>query len=647
MAITAMKKVQVVTLKEFEKDVVSFLQDFSAFEPQSEDQKIGSSLFNLEKTQADIDFAIRFLSPFANTKRGFSFAFMGEKELMTQSRVHEIVKQFPYQELVEKAQELEVERNHILARQSEIQKELTYLSVLRGMNINPQDFASCAHVCSQFSRVKKVVFPLLKSLLEEQTSEFELSVIQESETEVVFFIVYHTDVKALVDSALRTYEVSEIVLPSALGNIEVFLESLENESEVLQEKLEENTVKIQGSAVELPKLKACYDYFLWEKERMETSLGGLETDYTVNIIGWIEADKLRKAELELAQKTQGSASIIEIEALEGEEAPVEIKNNSIFAPFEVITRMYGLPRVNELDPTPFLAVFFLVFFGFCLTDMLYGFLLAALSFSALAFMKVPREMKGLLKLVGVGGISTGVLGVVFGGYAGIPIEYIPSFLADLQQFDTSNSDDIIKIMSITFGLGFFQLWFGTLVAGFHNWKSGKKAEAFSLHFSWTIFFALIAYALTLDNDAMSKNIIIASVLFISLMLSYKTKNVFAKLIMGPFNLIQEIIAWGSGILSYARLFALGLATGVIATVFNQIATIMSDMVPPIVGIPLMIAIILFGHVLNIAINVLGAFIHSARLQFVEFFGKFMEGGGRKFQPLTRKSVYVYLEDMKS
>jgi V/A-type H+-transporting ATPase subunit I len=112
-------------------------------------------------------------------------------------------------------------------------------------------------------------------------------------------------------------------------------------------------------------------------------------------------------------------------------------------------------------------------------------------------------------------------------------------------------------------------------------------------------------------------------------------------LLGFLGVVNEAISWLSNILSYSRLFSLGLATGVIALAFNSIAVTLGGMMPALLGIPIMILLILFGHTLNIGLNLLGAFVHSGRLQFVEFFGKFLEGGGRKFSPLRRKPVYAF------
>ena len=131
---------------------------------------------------------------------------------------------------------------------------------------------------------------------------------------------------------------------------------------------------------------------------------------------------------------------------------------------------------------------------------------------------------------------------------------------------------------------------------------------------------------------------------ILLIFSLGSGNIVLRPLLGTLVLANEIIGWAGNILSYSRLFALGLATGTIAMSFNQIATMTSSSLPIYIGIPLMIAILLFGHALNIALNLIGAMVHTTRLQFVEFFGAFFEGGGKAFVPLQRTTKYVFDAD---
>jgi V/A-type H+-transporting ATPase subunit I len=245
----------------------------------------------------------------------------------------------------------------------------------------------------------------------------------------------------------------------------------------------------------------------------------------------------------------------------------------------------------------------------------------------------------MIQLLALCGGATTIMGLLFGGYAGI--ENVPEFLLSFQIFDMNSG--INSVMAFAYILGFIHLWFGTLIAGVHKWKQGEKREAFYLHFSWTIFFILIAFSFLGEDATISSLLRNIALVFLFLSLSYDAVW-YLKPVKGLIMLMNEGVSWLSQVLSYTRLFALGLSTGVVALVFNQLAVIIGDMLPSGIGMVVMVIFILAGHLLNIAMNLLGAYIHSARLQFVEFFSKFLEGGGRKFAPFTRSSAYVYVEN---
>jgi V/A-type H+/Na+-transporting ATPase subunit I len=647
MALVSMQKVEIITLLSYKKTVLKYLQQQEVFELESNENSNESDLEELrsfEKNMADIEFVLRFLKGYNKESTPFSHALMGEKEVFSESSLSEIVAQYDFQKIVQQVQDIERAVTYSKSLISDIEKKQEVLSYVSNASIDFNEIKNQSSVSVFFGTINTPHYLFFKEELEKSMKEISLEEIQSNENQTSFCVIYLKEVKDAFFTHMKKHEITEVIIPEDCIYIKDTLQELEGS--LKKQKLQLLDLQSQAEVLckELPKLKGCYDYFLWKKENAVVGMQGVYSNYTVTFKGWIKEKMLETLEFELSQITEQSVGIVRLDTAEDENVPVEIENKSIVAPFEVITRMYGLPKTSELDPTPYLAVFFLVFFGFCLTDTLYGLLLASVCIAVLRYMKVPREMKGFFMLLAACGVSTTVLGLIFGGYAGIPVEHFPSFLQNLQVFDTTNSEDILKIMTITFGLGAFQLWFGTLVAGFHALKSKKRMTAFCEHFSWTFALVLLGLGYAVNgNEQLFMNVVLPIFAFLSICFSYKTKNIFLKLIVGPFMLIQELIAWGSNILSYARLFALGLATGVIAMVFNEIGMIISSMLPVYIGIPIMIFIILFGHTLNVAINILGAFIHSARLQFVEFFGKFLEGGGRQFRPFKRDSMYVYLE----
>lgn len=618
------------------QDALEFVTNISEEKGTVSDKEYSSAI----KKVADLEFAISFLSPHYQDKRGFAFAFMGKKEVFSESRVEEIVKQFNYEEVVSKSQQLETSQNQIKNELAEIERTKATLSSLAKLEIDFSELRKKEALFFFVADIKSKEYQLLQDELYSQVNEVDFLAVNSDEVNTSFLLLGHSDMKAEVFKVLRKYELQELEIPSDCAKVTDYLKRLEELSLDLKKKAESLQKSVSKLAFELPRVKACHDYFQWEKDRYENMLKSYQTEYTLILDAWVYADRLKKLQIELEQVTQGAATIEEIGIEEGEEIPVEIKNSKLVEPFEQVTRLYGLPKSNEPDPTPHLAAFFFIFFGFCLTDAIYGVILMCLSFFALRFMKVPRDIAPMLKLIGLGGLGTLIMGVLFGGYAGTTLNELPT-LSALQVFDFNKG--LNTVMIFAFVLGFFQLWIGTLIAGFHEWNNGDKKLAFFNHFSWTLVFILLGVSYLVEDELLASHIRYFTILFLMYALSYETTGL-KKLVKAPIALAENAIDWLSKTMSYARLFALGLSTGVIAVVFNSIAKLLGGMFPMGLNYIVMLLIILFGHIMNIAMNSLGAFIHSARLQFVEFFSKFMEGGGKKFNPLTRRSSYVYLDD---
>jgi V/A-type H+-transporting ATPase subunit I len=645
VALVKMKKIQLAFLKTQKNKVLDFLQEqevFSSLETAQKGEKVSFEfLRENEKKLADLSFVIKNLKTYYEDQRDFSYFLMGEKEVFSENRVKEIAKQLNYQEIVKKVQEKDQILNELNARKIEISKNLEIFEKFKNLNLNLEDFFKQSKVFIEAGVLKTSDFSLLEENLKDLKST-EIIIASQDEKETSFVVIYYYDLAEKISNLLRNYEVKIVSLPQENHLVKDYLKDLDKEKKEIEDKIKHNVLALEDLAIELPKLKACYDYFLWNKDKEETFIKGYHTEYAVIIEGFVKAEKLKMLQLELEQITQAEAYLQEIEIEENENIPVEIENHPYLRPFEAVTRLYGLPKSNEVDPTPYLAVFFFFFFGFCLTDAVYGVILALLSFVSLKIFKVPRDLKPLLSLIGLGGIGTIIMGVLFGGYAGITLSN-NSFLKTLQVFDFNTGLEAVMLFAFLFG--FLQLWVGTLISGVHNWKQGFKKKAFFLDFSWTVFFVLIGLSQILDNEIYANNLSYIALIFLTLSLSFESKGLL-KIVKGPLAVVEGGIDWLSKTMSYARLFALGLSTGVIAIVFNSIAQLFGDMMPWGLNYIVMFLIIIFGHLMNIAMNSLGSFIHSARLQFVEFFSKFMEGGGVKFEPLMKKSKYVYLEDNK-
>ncbi|MFT5831676.1 MAG: V/A-type H+-transporting ATPase subunit I [Candidatus Paceibacteria bacterium] len=392
----------------------------------------------------------------------------------------------------------------------------------------------------------------------------------------------------------------------------------------------------------LHQLRIAGEILEWEQGRYSVLSNGKQTASTAVLDGWLMADMRDAIEADLKNHNV-TALFTEIEPAADEVPPVEIKNNSFLRPFEVVTRLYGMPGHKDLDPTLFLAGFFFLFFGLSLTDVGYGITLMVVASIVLTLFKVSDAVRTFMKLLLFMGLGSALLGMLFGGYLGIPAEALPSWLQAIQIFDPIGNP--LPVFYLALSLGVFQVMVGMLIKIYSDYKNNDLVGGLLDQTPWLFLFILgilfvgivTGYVTFITTDTIVKLVYLGFAL-VAITAARKGEGLTGKLIAVLAALYNDTIGYFSDILSYSRLLALGLATSALAFAVNLIAEIVSG--TPVVGPILAVAILIIGHVFALVINTLGAFIHSARLQFVEFFGKFISGTGRNFSPLSRSKRHI-------
>ena len=411
------------------------------------------------------------------------------------------------------------------------------------------------------------------------------------------------------------------------------------------EKLEGITNVLRDLAKHLPLLTHARHYVVWldEKQALRESLH--KTRNTVTIFGWIAKHLFEPLERKLDTMSPATA-LLRVQPKADESVPVLIKNPVWLKPFESVTTLYGLPQAHEFDPTPLLAPFFILFFGLCLTDAAYGLVLAAIMGAYLWKKKLTVSQAPLWWLLCIGGLATFLISIPFGGWFGLSPDQAPSFMTEMradgkiwfkgQIWNLGETPGITFFQNLSLILGLLHLSFGMLLAGFAKWFNGNKAEAFWV--DWTSLVLFAACGAAMFAPAAYTNTALYA-LYASLALVVWGKGygspIYLRPLFGLLGLLNLAMGMLSNTLSYLRLLALGLVTGALALAVNLVAQQIGGLFPVYIGLPITIVIYIVGHTVNIALNVLGAFIHSGRLQFVEFFGQFFEGGGRPFAAFRR------------
>ena len=396
----------------------------------------------------------------------------------------------------------------------------------------------------------------------------------------------------------------------------------------------------------LRQLQVVGEILSWQKDRHDVVEAATATRYTVIFDGWLNQNKRANIEAEFAKKDL-AAVFSELEMNETEQPPVDIENNSFFRPFEAVTRLYGMPGYRDLDPTVFLAAFFFLFFGLSLTDVGYGLFLMIVSLIVLTLFKVTEGTRLFAKLLLFVGFSTVLVGALFGGYLGIDPEMLPDSLKAIQLFDPIGNP--LPVFYLALGLGVFQVMVGMLVKIYSEYKQGRFMTGVLDQGPWFFVFCMAVLALGTATNYVAFlsmetiiNLIYAGLVLVVVSAGRKGETIVTK-IKDSLIALYSSIGYFSDILSYSRLLALGLATTALAFAVNMIAGMVFNK-ESYISYVLAGLVLIIGHMFTLAVNTLGAFIHSARLQFVEFFGKFIVGTGREFHPLSRTEKHITVKD---
>ena len=369
----------------------------------------------------------------------------------------------------------------------------------------------------------------------------------------------------------------------------------------------------------------------------------MNTEKVSIITGWIPAS--RRAELD--EKLRNHQCFCEYEPPEpGEDPPVLMKNSRLVEPFGTVTEMYSLPNPYSIDTNWAIGLFFFIFFGMMLSDAGYGLVLLAGGFAGARFLDVGDGARRLLRMTGICGISTMFWGAVYGSWFGDAIPAVAETFfgktAEIPKLiDPLNQPMTVLILSCV--LGAAHLFTGMGIKAYIMIKRGDKRGALFDVGLWYILLAGMPLLLVPEPwNTAGAVMAIAGALGLVLTQGRHRPKLAGKIISGVTSL-YGITGYFSDVLSYSRILALGLATGVVASVVNIMGTMAGG---GIAGAMLFAAVFVFGHLLNLGINALGAYVHSARLQYVEFFGKYYEGGGRKFDPLKIETKYVRVLEEK-
>lgn len=481
----------------------------------------------------------------------------------------------------------------------------------------------------------------LKSEIKQKTDKCFMNLIGSDKDQYYFSSICLISEKEEVNDVLKQFGFNTVVFKELHGTASENIMRYENNIKEIFLKKEniENSIKDLVSYKQ--EIQLFYDHLIIERDKNKVLGNMLKTDTTFYIEGWIPEISKENVK-KVLDEFKCWYDIKQPE--EGEEFPILMDNNSFVQPFETITELYSLPSSSNIDPTVFMAPFYAIFFGLMLADVGYGAIMSILCFLVLKKFKPEGGLQKFLKVFFYCGISTAFWGVMFGSWFGdaIPAAAKLLFNSDftIKPLWLNPMEEPMTLLIFSFIFGVIHLFTGMAVNAYMLIRDGKTMDAvFDIGF-WYGFIIGIAFWLFGNAIIPGSNITgqwMTIIFAIGLVLTQgrSKNNIINKLLSGILSL-YNITSYLSDILSYSRLLALGLATGVVSSVVSILGSMGGRNV---LGILLFVVAMAIGHSFNFAINALGAFVHAARLQYVEFFGKFYEGGGEAFNPLTKKTKY--------
>lgn len=471
---------------------------------------------------------------------------------------------------------------------------------------------------------------------------------------ITFFVVpdnqYKPEWETLYDAVIikretsRTYfitvtkeeNIADVMNLEAVKMPEISLARLNELIQELREKVKQEGVGLKELAKDIPSLDAAIVDFEQKIKytKVKRTTTRLADDKLMMLQGWAPEDN----EQEITDYLESKAVYYQVtDPLPEDDVPIKFKNNKFARLFEPIAELYMLPKYNEIDLTPYFAPFYMFFFGLSLGDIGYGFFLLIVASLAKIFMKekLNMSMKGILSLVQVLGASTMAAGMLTGGFFGFSIYELNWPIAQALKDKIFFDNNQMFILSLV--LGVIQILFGMVMKVANRIKQQGFIHALST-IGWIVLLvSFIVSALLPDILPMFGTvhlIVLAPAVILIYFLNTPGKNPFLNLGLGLWDTYNMATGLLGDVLSYVRLFALGLSGGILASVFNSLAAGMSPdnaIVKPIVYL----LIFLIGHAINIFMNTLGAIVHPVRLTFVEFYKNAeFEGGGKKYNPFS-------------
>lgn len=671
MAMLKMQRIYIYALIKYCKDILETLQRRGVVE--IENMELEDSVFFKEDTTplqaqyqrsaATAGEALDILSRYAPQKKGLLSSFKGRERLSTDD----------YNRMVDNTQDtlriaydiISYQKNIDMNEAEKVKYEAQLEAIKPWLSLDvPMNFTGTATTTAfigKFSETKSstdIMTQLAELIPEVEGIDVEIISCDENQT-CVFILAMKQDADQVSDALRRIgFEYPSYISPVAPKTRE---KQINKHLSNRDGRILEAEKNIKACEKYYPDLEFLEDYFVMKTERYQAFDEITTSRNTFILSGYIAERDAQELKTYLEEHFDAQ---VELEDSDTPDTPVVLKNNKFAEPTESVLASYSYPDRREADPTSVMAIFYYIFFGMMFSDAGYGMVMAlACGILLMKFKNMETGLRRSMKMFFWCGVSTTIWGLLFGSFFGDAVSVIsntffhtppPAIPGLVVPIWFNPVTDPMQMLMFSFLLGIIHLFAGLAIMAYNDIKHKEYLAVLYDVISWYLLVGGAILALlsldmmgniagfTLPPIFLTIGGIMAAIgaVLILLFSGRESKHPVKRFLKGVYGLYGAT-GYLSDILSYSRLLALGLATGVIAQVFNQIGSMMGS---GVIGVILFTLIFVIGHGLNIGINALGAYVHTNRLQFVEFFGKFYTGGGREFKPFKINTKHYTVKE---